>query len=213
MKKQFFKTVFNLTWITLVTLMVFSACKKDDDNDDNPNVPIVLDGLYIKGAATALTDFDDKGRMAVTRNEVVQEERESLYEIFIAIKAGSEGFSIVKVEGATETTYGPSADLGLVTLGTADEPKVPFWRGHFEETNEVFTVQQDGLFHIVIDTELMKVVIVRVEWWGLIGAATPGGWGDDTHMNPEAFDLNSMTYKVTDVELTKADWKFRYSGG
>ena len=79
MKKQFFKTVFNLTWFTLVTLMVFSACKKDDDDDNNQNVPIVLDGLYIKGAGTALTDFDDNGRMAVTRNEVVQEERESLY--------------------------------------------------------------------------------------------------------------------------------------
>lgn len=214
MKKQFLKTMFKITWLVLAAMMVFVSCKKDDDNDDdNNNPPIILDGIYIKGAGTALADFDDKGMMAVTRNEVVQEDRETLYELYVAVKGGSEGFSIVKVAGSTQTTYGPSNDFAEVAEGTSDEPKVAFWRGHFQESTDVFTVPADGLYHVAIDMDLMKVVVVPVSYWGLIGAATPGGWGEDTKMEPEAFDLNSMTFKVTDVTLTKADWKFRYSGG
>ena len=30
---------------------------------------------------------------------------------------------------------------------------------------------------------------------------------------PTGFDLNTMTFTITDVEMTKADFKFRYSGG
>lgn len=205
------KSLFSMIMLLAVSLMVFNACNNDDDG--NNNTVIVEDGIYVKGAGTALTDFDIKGLMQVTRNEVNQTERASLMEIFVAVKGGTDGFSIVNVVGGTPTYWGPGADFAEVAEGTTDEPKVAFWRGSYTETETPFTVANDGLYHVIIDTELGKVVIVPVQYWGLIGAATPGGWGDDTQMASTGFDLNTMTFEATGVEMTKADFKFRYSGG
>ncbi|MCB0805713.1 MAG: SusF/SusE family outer membrane protein [Bacteroidales bacterium] len=216
MKRKFFRTAIKLTWLAMLAMVVVvSSCKKDDDDDKNdPNTPIVLDGYYVKGAGTALADFNDKGLMQETPNEVDQSERASLMELYIAVKAGTDGFNIVKVAGSERTTFGPGADFAEVPQGTTDEPKVAFWRGSYTaEAKAPFTVPADGLYHVIIDTELEKVVVVPVEYWGLIGAATPGGWSNDTQLPSEGFDLETITFKATGIEMTKADFKFRYSGG
>lgn len=215
MKKSNFLSTVKLSWMVLLALlMVVSSCKKDDDDDDD-NPPIVLDGVYVKGASTPFADFDSKGMLKATRNEVTQEERAQLLEIFITLKAGDPGFNIVQVAGSTRKTFGPGADYAVVAEAdrTNDEPKLDFWRGTFVETETTMKVLADGLYHIVIDTELGKIVVVPVQYWGLIGAATPGGWGGDTQLAAGTFDLNTMTFEATDVVMTKADFKFRYSGG
>jgi hypothetical protein len=215
MKKNSLKKLLTLAGIFMLAAMVLVSCKKDDDDDtDNPPV-LVEDGIYIKGAGTALTSFNIKGLMKITRNEVTQEDRAQLLELYVAVKAGAEGFSIVKVAGAAQTTYGPGADFAMVVEADRDveEPKVDFWRGSYAENTTPFTVPADGLYHVIIDTELEIVVVVPVAYWGLIGAATPGGWTDDTQMPPTAFDLNTMTFEVNNVVMTASNWKFRYSGG
>jgi hypothetical protein len=63
----------------------------------------------------------------------------------------------------------------------------------------------------VLDTELGIVVIARVKW-GLIGAATPGGWGSDTELTA-TFDLNKMDFTKTEVVLFEDPYKIRYSNG
>ncbi|MBS4056220.1 MAG: SusF/SusE family outer membrane protein [Bacteroidetes bacterium] len=214
MKKSNFLNAFKLSSLVLMTLVLtVTSCKKDKD-DPTPPV-IVLDGTYIKGAGTALTDFDAKGMMKATKNEVNQADRAQLLELYVAVKAGSDGFNIVKVEGDVKTTYGPGADFAVVGEADriTDEPKLDFQRGSYVETTTPFTVPADGLYHVVIDTEVGKVVVVPVQYWGLIGAATPGGWGGDTQIPAAGFDLSTMTFEVADVTMTKADFKFRYSGG
>jgi hypothetical protein len=152
--------------------------------------------------------------LKVTRNEVNQADRAELVEIFVAIKAGAPGFNIVNVAGSVQTTWGPGADFGVVAEAdrNVDEPKVDFWRGSYTETTTAFTVPADGLYHIVLDKQLKKIAILPVVW-GVIGAATPGGWGGSTAMPAKGFDLNTMTFEINDMVLTKADWKFRYSDG
>lgn len=197
----------------LALMFVFSACKKDDD-DDNNNPTVIEDGIYIKGAATALTDYNSKGLFKATRNEVNQTERAELMEIYVPIKNDAAGFNIVVVDGGQPKVYGPGADFAVVPEADriGDEPKVDFWRGSYTESTSVFTVPADGMYHVVIDTELEKVVIAPVVW-GLIGAATPGGWSNSTPMPSTGFDLNTMTFQLEDLTLTKADYKFRYSDG
>ncbi len=212
MKKNVFKKVFNLSWLILAALLTFTACD-DDDDDDNDDI-IVLDGIYIKGDATALAEFDSKGRFEVTKNEITQEDRASLYEKYIAVSATG-GFNIVMVAGETRTTYGPGADFAVVAEADkiTDEPKdVDFRRGSYMETETMFTVPADGLYHVVIDTELMKVAIMPVIW-GVIGAATPDGWGGSTAMTEPAFNNETMAFSISDMELRGGDWKFRYSNG
>ena len=198
--------------LMLMAMMVVVACKKDED--DTPPTTPVEDGTYVTGAATGVASPGIKGLMKVTRNEVLQEDRTDLVEIYLAIKAGADGFNIVTVSGATTKTYGPGADFALVDAASLDneEPKAGLWRGSLVETSTKFTVPEDGLYHIAYDKELMIVVIARVKW-GLIGGATPGGWGGSTELPAGAFDLNSMKFEIAEVTLLENEYKFRYSDG
>ncbi|MCK9208316.1 MAG: SusF/SusE family outer membrane protein [Salinivirgaceae bacterium] len=208
------KNLFKLSWLLIAAFVSFTACNNDDDDNGGDNPILVEDGIYVKGAGTALADLDAKGMMKVTRNEVLQEERADLLEIYIAVKGGTDGFNIVEVAGSTQTVYGPGTDY--VVVGEADrdgdEPKVDFWRGSYTESADKFTVTADGLYHVMIDKELKKVAVVPVVW-GVIGAATPGGWSNSTALSTYTFDLNTITFAGTEIELTKADYKFRYSDG
>jgi hypothetical protein len=210
MKKQFLSSFFKLTLLVLMGSMFFVACK--DDDEDPPIV--VLDGYYIKGAGTALTDLADNGRMSVARNEVMQADRADLFEMYIAVKSGSDGFNIVMIKGDTTKTFGPGADFALVDSANLDveEPKSGLWRGSMIETTTKFTVPTDGLYHVMFDRELLIVAIAKVEW-GAIGGATPGGWSESTPMPAGAFDLNTMTFEVSEIVLLENEWKFRYSNG
>lgn len=210
MKNSIFSKTLKVSWLVMLAVLVgFSSCKKDDNPDDNP--VIILDGIYVKGDAAVSSDFSEKQMMKVTRNEVTQEDRADLYELYIPLKGGKT-FSIVKVAGSTQTTYGPDADFATVATPTNDEPTVPFKRGTLKETATTFSVDADGFYHVVIDMEVMKVVVAPVHW-GVIGAATPNGWGGSTEMTESAFDANTMSWSVTGMELRGGDWKFRYSNG
>ncbi|MDA3781108.1 MAG: SusF/SusE family outer membrane protein, partial [Bacteroidales bacterium] len=92
-----------------------------------------------------------------------------------------------------------------------EEPQVDFWRGSYTESETQFTVLEDGLYHFVIDTELKKAALAPVNW-GLIGAATPGGWGESTPMTA-SFDLNKMEFVVDEITMLESEYKFRYSDG
>ena len=197
-----------------VFALVFSAssCKKTTD-DPVPDPIIVLDGYYIKGAVTAYPDFNANAMMKVARNEVTQTDRASLLELYLPIKAGADGFSIVKVAGSVKTTYGPMLGFGVVANPTTDEPKVPFQRGAVSGTSTTkFTVPEDGFYHVVFDYALNVAAIMRVHW-GVIGAATPGGWGGSTVLPESAFNATTMSWTATDMVMTKADFKYRYSDG
>lgn len=206
---------FNLSLTALALLMglavTFTSCKKDDPDPD-PNPDIVLDGTYIKGAGTALTDYDSKGMMKIARNEVTQEDRASLLEIYVAVKGGSDGFNIITVAGDVKTIMGPGSDFAEVTETDVDEPKDGLWRGSIVESESKFTVPEDGLYHIAYDTEIGIVTIAKADW-GVIGAATPGGWGESTAIASTGFDLNTITFTGSDIKMIKGDFKFRYSNG
>ncbi|MBI9033608.1 MAG: SusF/SusE family outer membrane protein [Bacteroidales bacterium] len=213
MKKSMFKKAMNLSWILIAVALTFTACKKDNDTDPEPTPEVVEDGLYIKGDGTALTTYDIKGLLKATRNEVLQEERAELLELYVAVKAGAAGFNLVDVVGGEPVFYGPANDYAKVAEAdlNAEEPTEGLWKGSYTATETPFTVDADGLYHVVIDTELKKVTVAKVVW-GLIGGATPGGWGESTQM-AATFNLNKMEFVVEDVLMLENEYKFRYSNG
>ena len=212
MKKINGKIAMILTALAMVFIVFgVSSCKKDSTTTTPP--VIVLDGYYVYGAATAFTGFNANAMMKVTRNEVTQLTRASLMELYIPLKAGTAGFSIIHVAGSVQTTYGAGTGFGVVTSTTTDEPKVPFQRGPVSTTSTtLFNVPADGFYHVVLDDSLNKAAIMRVHW-GMIGAATPGGWSNDTMLTESAFNATNMTWNLTGFKLMKGDFKFRYSHG
>lgn len=213
MKKSFLRLASLLSAVAMLVIVFgVSSCKKDSTTNTTPPV-IILDGYYVKGGATVNGDnFNSNAMMKVTRNEVTQTDRPSLLELYIPLKAGAEGFNIVQVAGSTKKTYGPGSDYKLITQGTTDEPKYPFYRGSYTESATKFTVDTNGLYHVVIDTELGKVVVAPVHW-GIIGAATPNGWGSSTQFTESVFNGTTMNWTITGMQLKKGDWKLRYSQG
>lgn len=201
----------NLAWMLLLAVFAFASCDKDESD---PKIP-VEDGIYVFGAGTAVTTYDINGLMKATKNEVGSVDRPGFYELYIAVKAGSEGFNLGKVVGGKAKVYGPGADFAEVLEADkiSDEPRGWFSRGSLEETATKFTVPADGLYHVIYDETLNKVAVARVEW-GIIGGATVAGWGGSTALPLDGtFDLNAMTFKLTDVILTIGEFKFRYSNG
>ena len=197
--------------LVLFALITFTSCDKKKDTPPTPP-KVVLDGVYVKGDAIAYSDFDEKAMMKSTRNEVDQKDRASLMNIYISVKKNG-GFNIVTVKGSTKTTFGPGADFALVANPTNDEPHTgDFYRGSAVKTSTKFTVPEDGFYHVIFDTELNKVVVARVHW-GIIGAATPSGWGGSTPFKESAFNLTKMNWTATGMELRGGDWKLRYSNG
>jgi hypothetical protein len=211
MKVLNFKNALKLSSVLVLLAMVtFTSCGEKDPVVDPPEV--ILDGIYVKGDAVAYSDFNEKAMMASTKNEVGQVDRASLMELYISVK-GTGGFNIVKVAGSTKTVYGPASDFAEVTNPTGDEPHSgTFYRGGIEESSATFTVPEDGFYHVVFDTDLNKVVVARVHW-GLIGAATPNGWGGSTDLTESAFDATTTTWTISGMELRGGDWKLRYSNG
>ena len=200
-----------LAVIIMTSMLSFTSCDPTDPDPD-PDPILVEDGMYIVGDATALTELKSIGMMSVTKNEVTQELRNTLMEMYIAVKATG-GFNIINISGQTQTVYGPGADFAIVAEADLDgeEPREGLWKGTYTETETQFTVPEDGLYHVMLDTELGKVAIARVKW-GLIGGATPGGWGDNTEMTA-TFDLNKMDFIVEEVTMLENEYKFRYSNG
>lgn len=209
MKDLLLKTTKSVAMIAvLFGVISLNACK---DDEEVPTETPVEDGFYILGDASAYTDYDIKATLSSTRNEVLQEDRAELLEIYVALKAGGT-FNIMQVAGTEKTSWGPSADFADVTMGTNDEPQVTFQRGGIETTETGFSVSADGLYHVVIDTEVAKAVVVPVNWT-VIGQATPGGWSGGTALGAPTFDMSTMTWSSTGVEMSKGEWKFRYSDG
>lgn len=198
----------------LFGLISLNSCKDDDEDPTPTNNAIVEDGFYIQGDATAYADFDIKATLSPTKNEVLQEERSSLMEIYVAVK-GTGGFNIVQVNGSERTTWGPSSEFAL-TPSRNEEPNEDgmdiIQRGAIEATDAKFTVAEDGLYHVIIDTELGVGAILPAKW-GVIGQATPTGWSGSTALDAPTFDFNTMTFKKENVEMSNGEWKFRYSNG
>ncbi len=188
--------------------VVMTSCKDEPVPDPDP---VVEDGIYIKGGGTALEELGANGLMTKAVDENGQEERATMYEMYLPIEAGTEGFNIVIVEGGVQKTYGPGADFALVPVAerNMEQPSTDFWRGTYAETATAFTVPVNGMYHVILDTVNKKVVVAVVEW-GIIGGATPTAWTASTPMPAGAFAVDAMSFKVENFELRKGDFKFRY---
>jgi len=213
MKMQFVNRLFKLTFLVLLASMVMISCKKDDDEDDDTPPVIILDGAYIMGDAFAFNAIDGDGAMDAGINENGGEARLVMYEMYVALSATG-GFNIVMVNGDSQTTYGPDAMNDVDLTGVSEAPQVTIQKGTYKETTDQFTVPNDGMYKVVIDTELGVVVIIPVIQWGVLGGSTVGGWGSDQPIPlTSGFDKNAMTFSATEVTLLEGTLKFRQDGG
>lgn len=70
---------------------------------------------------------------------------------------------------------------------------------------KVADVDGNGLYYAKVDLDNMTCKVIKMQW-GVIGAATAGGWGAETAMT-YSFSANEWSYTGTDI--TAGEMKFR----
>jgi hypothetical protein len=208
MKSLIIKRMLKVTWIMLLASVVFTSCKEDEE------IPklLVEDGLYVAGEATALSEPELHGLMWSGRNEASSNAlRPGMFEKYVAISSGM-GFNIVEVIGGVAVYYGPSNMQNVDLAGEREQPNVTIQIGSYAANNQEFTVPESGMYHIILDKTLNKVLIVPVKKWAIIGGATAAGWSD-TDLPVGAFSKEAMKFEATGLTLRTGDFKFRHGGG
>jgi len=189
---------------------IFVGCKTDDPivNTD----PIVEDGFYISGDATAFSALDVQGQLTATTVENVDNTaRVGLNQIYIALEAGKT-FTITEVSGSTKTVNGPGVGFAsVVQVAVENEMVATIQKGQYA-AGGTFTVPTSGLYQVIVDKQTTTVVILPVSSWGIIGGATPLGWSDNVMAAKGAFSKDSMVFEINDITLLTGDFKFRHSG-
>lgn len=176
--------------ITLLSIAILSSffITSCDDEVDLPPVLEIFDGYYIQGDATPYAGLDNNGLM-------IDGNAEGQATKYLNLKSGS--ITVTREKNSTKenpnsTTFGLNGDGEFVEGG-----------------NAIACTQTPGYYFFRSDVEAKSIDYVAINSWGVIGSATPGGWGEDTDMALVSSDNGVYVYSV-DVELKGGEWlKFR----
>lgn len=177
--------------------------------EDNENWRIIEDaqpGTYIVGSATIFSGEASTSTLKMVDLDGSETNKENIIGIYTWLKADGEfNISVVKEAGQEPTRYGKGA--------TVEEKEDVITISEMDANASAFRVSKDGLYYVVVNTTLNQVSILPVNW-GVIGAATAGGWDTETLFNAPTFDETSATAEWTvSTTLSAGEFKFRYSGG
>lgn len=220
MKKNNLFKLTHIAWVMLMSFALIStSCTKDDDDDGEGTDPgeIVLDGTYLTGEATGLDGIDSKLTMMVGHEEgegFASTEREGMWELFAYLTANKD-FSMVTVDGATQTNYG-SKDGTVATKvldGINSQIHATIDTGMIVTDGAGMQVKEDGLYHIVVDLTSETYYVMPVNTFGIIGDATLNGWSGEIEMTEESLTAEAGKWTLSDIELRQGSFKFRYDNG
>ena len=174
------------------------------------------DGVYVVGKATGVNiPFNAP---AEHYKMVPDELRNGRYEKYLPLFR-DENFSIVKWEDGQKTEYGGeeiSYKINSIDDGILSYEYKWYSVAADEEADWYFSVDEDGLYHIIIDLyepedlDCAQIALFPVDWKV---RGTCNNWGA-TPMEVESFSVSEVVYSLSDVCFTTAGglFKFEYTG-
>lgn len=134
---------------------------------------------------------DFQGWDIATAKTIVSVNDNGIYEGYIYIApGGTNEFKLYAQPDWSSTSYGTNND------GTIHE-------ANFAGDN--FIAPSDGYYLLSVDLNTNTYLLIKTTW-GLIGAATPGGWDTDT---PMEYNETSQTWSVTANMIAAGSFKMR----
>ncbi len=154
--------------------------------DLNTKTLTVTEGLRILGGSVA-SDWNPGNSVPM------QMTSSGVYETYQYITADGGGFKFVPLASGWDGDFELSADTpaGYLTQNGGDN----------------LTVNADGFYRVRIDMNDLSYSVIETNW-GIIGDATPGGWGEDTNMTLRSNTKGEYTW-TADITLTDGAIKFR----
>jgi hypothetical protein len=165
------------------------------------NIVVVTPELFLVGAPQAYyggSAWDEKHGIAL---RYIGDGTTKVFEGFVKVAAG-EGFKFTG-DGKTwdNGNYGTDGAVAAVSGGQ-----------EFSLTNsggssdlKVAEADGSGLYYVRADMDAMKVKVIKMQW-GVIGAATAGGWNDESAMG---YDFATNTWSYAGTDITAGEMKFR----
>jgi len=202
------KNVFKiLGLLTLLALIVVSCKKKEEHQQTTP----VEDGFYVSGKAIYTEELKQATLMEagwIDKFPNPSEKREGLMVKFLYVKAGTDGFFLKQQAGSTLKTYGLDGAWTADTTGKKDWA----WKGKLKENGSVFTAPAgEGLYFFIVDIPTMKVAILKVKSWEVVGNMT--GWGFDSNFvfTQKSLALGTGEWEFSNLELKPGkEFKVRF---
>ncbi len=200
------KRLFGILSLLLVFALVFTSCKKKDNNQ---NVNLVEDGYYLVGGSAPIDSMVLKNMLEqgyVEGEGFAAVAQDGLYQKYVYLTANGGGFVIKQQAGAQRIVWGMDGNWTQVRGDTVMKAAIKQDGGNF-------TVPKDGLYLVVVDFPRSMLYMLRVEKWSVIGDATDGGWSDDSQqeMTEVSLDKDGGQWKIENLSLRPANFKFRFN--
>lgn len=172
----------------IISALALTGLNSCDQDIDVPEVIEVYSGLFIKGSATPFTGLDNNGAM-------------------VPGDAVGKGAKFVKLtSGDIEFTWedlSTKDKINTINFGVDDSDKFVV------DGNAYSFTKEEGDYLVRVDTTAKTLWVDKINSWGLIGSATPTGWGSDTDMTLESYENGIYTYSITIDLKGGSHMKFR----
>ncbi len=101
-----------------------------------------------------------------------------------------EGYIYIPAGGTNEFKVYAQQDWGPMSYGNAGEDSVRI--ANFAGAN--FIAPSNGYYLFSVDLNTMKYLLIKIDSWGIIGAATPASWDAST---PLTYNADTQVWTVT----------------
>ena len=208
------KLIFNIALLMGVVAFATSC-----DDDDDPAIQVeegipVADGFYITQVGVDPVSSSQLVSTSVDAPSFSAMDREGFVQGYMYLTAGSYNLvevaskEIVSTHGGTQSTV--SGDD--VRNKECDADNSSYILVNEEVDGAAFSIPSDGLYVVAYDKDLSEIVIDEIETAGIIGAATPGGWGADTELNTSSsISAEGATWTLEGVTIDEGEMKFRFN--
>lgn len=193
------KTTFRIS-VAMCLLALLPSCIKN--NIEYEEVYDIAEGIYITGKASEFSAEVPNGKLPAMEEEI-------LYDMTVWLKTSGDFYISMVDEEGTVVKYGQGKNVsgdreGVLAYG-------------LDANGAGFTVEREGLYYVIVNTELMEVNIVPQDFRILND-------GRMTASGDKVLDFSSVSYDLvshviswqTDVggqEFNPTEYKFGYNSG
>lgn len=174
--------------------VIFGYEDVEEEEEEEEEGPVRPEALFLVGGSTE-AGWEPTAAIPFTKRE---KDGIVYHDIYTFLAAGGGGFKVLPTQIDWEGGYGLE-DGALSNSGGASN----------------LEIEADGFYRITFieddEAPLGFTYEVVASSWGLIGAATPGGWDNDTDMQAPA-SVGDYTWTIT-VDLIADQFKFRENDG
>ncbi len=203
--------------LLLIVPMIFSSCKKDEDNTPIVLVP-KLSGLYVFGTNTlADVAVDPNAKMAravLNTKNGGPENREGIYGKLMYIGASST-IQFTSVDSLGSANYG-ATDGGTVSPGPQvglNDINADIIHGTLLEDAAAINIADEGLYYVYVDFNTLEFRIMQVKAQ-MIGDATELQWTAGTPLPQVFVSKDSAVFEITNMPLVgSSGYKYRFNNG